>query len=204
MCARTCEVLKSKIGTPAADLNNNTSLLDLTQKTTSAEDARDAACLHVFVFTSMHLHLNAKSICLRGLGCGLGGRLDDEQTLQGRIISYYPQFTLMCCAGERNWIRPRGRNERSHSLDLLDCPPLPAPCLPCLPASHPSFPSTARCFPYVLIPSKTGMKENVMTVALVNRIVTRKQWNKSKKCFLRNYASLMQGPRGRTRTSWRN
>lgn len=94
----------------------------------------DPVCLHVFVFMSLHLHLNAKSVCLRGLARGLCGRLaarsHDEQTLQGRIISYYPEFPVMRGAGERNWIRPTGRNERSHSLDLLDRPPLPAPCLP--------------------------------------------------------------------------
>lgn len=44
-----------------------------------------------------------------------------------------------------------------------------------------------------------------MTVALVNRIIIRKQWNKSIKCFLRNYASLIKdqeeepGPPGGTK-----
>lgn len=58
-------------------------------------------------------------------------------------------------AGERDWIRPTGRNEWSHSLDLLEHPKLPALCLlSCSSFSLPSCflplsPSPAVDLPYV-------------------------------------------------------
>lgn len=39
----------------------------------SPEDICDPVCLHVLVLMSLHLHLNAKSVCLRGLACWLRG-----------------------------------------------------------------------------------------------------------------------------------
>lgn len=164
VCARVCvRGWNLKLRGQQQILNNNTSLLDLTQKTMSPYDIYDPFCLRVFVFMSLHLHLNAKSVCVWGLASGLRGRLagrsHDEQTLQGRIISYYPQFPVMRCrwwvlldlSHGQKWAESLTRFIRPSSAPC----PLPPPRLP---ASHPALPATTCRFPYALNPFKIRLR----------------------------------------------
>lgn len=148
---------------PAAYLNNNTSLFDLTHKTMSVRRAwsRLSMCPpHMFGFVTPHLHLNAKSagfsVCASREAGDVASGNGDEQTLQGRIISYYPQSPD---AALRWWAQPDSSHGQKwvESLSRFIRPsqtpcPLPPPLLPpCLPASnHPSVSSAAHCLPYAL------------------------------------------------------
>lgn len=120
----------------------------------------------MFVFITSHLHINGKSacwflggdrMCFAGGWGGIASGNGDEQTLQGRIISYYPQFPN---AALRRWARLDSSHgqKRVESLTRFIRPSqTPSPprllllLLPCLPASrHPSVSSAACCLPYVL------------------------------------------------------
>lgn len=96
---------------------------------------------HMFVFVTPHLHLNAKSAGLSvcaSLEAGEAGEAasgsGDEQTLQGRIISYYPQFPDAALRGwaqldsshGQKWVESLSRFIRPSQTPC----PLPPPLLP--------------------------------------------------------------------------
>lgn len=91
-----------------------------------------------------HLHLNAKSACLQVCACGglftsvgrLGGCHDDEQTLQGRISSHYPQFpdvplrqwTRLNSSHGQKWVESLTRFIKTSQTPCPLSAPLLAPC----------------------------------------------------------------------------
>ena len=170
---------------PAADLNNNTSLFDLTHKTMSAACS---VCVSALVHVSKSTPASKCYIGLPVLRCVCvcvcvcasweAGEVtsgnDDEQTLRGRIISHYPQFPD---AALRRW----ARLDSSHGQKRVESltrfirpsqtprppflpPPLLSSCF--LHLSVSSLLSATCCLPYVLNPLRhwhtMGTDDNVM------------------------------------------